>query len=79
MGTISEKFTYANDTTLTCPLVSFSLDHRHTVGSISLGIDDEMKKVIGWSAVNQLSHNVSETPYNRHPIARPWICCDSKI
>ena len=44
MHTISEKFafiTYADDTTLTCPLVSLSLDHEHTIDSISLGIDNE--------------------------------------
>ena len=48
MHTISEKFTfitYADDTTLTCPLVSLSFDQEHTIDSISRGIDNEMKKV----------------------------------
>ena len=48
MHAISEKFTfitYADDTTLTCPLVSLSLDHELTIDSISLEIINEMKKV----------------------------------
>ena len=64
MRTISEKFTfitYADDTILICPLVSLSLDHEHSIDSISLGIDNEMKKVTDWLAVNKLSLNVSKT------------------
>ena len=66
MHTISEKFTfitYADDTTLTCPLVSLSFDQEHTIDSISRGIDNEMKKVTNWLAVNKLSLNVSKTKY----------------
>ena len=66
MHTISEKFafiTYADDTTLTCPLVSLSFDQEHTIDSISRGIDNEMKKVTDWLAVNKLSLNVSKTKY----------------
>ena len=64
MRTIYEKFTfitYADDTTLTCPLVSLSLGHEHSIDSISLGIDNEMKKVTDWLAVNKSSLNVSKT------------------
>ena len=66
MHTISEKFTfiiYADDTTLTCPLVSLSFDQEHTIDSISRGIDNKMKKVTDWLAVNELSLNVSKTKY----------------
>ena len=66
MHTISEKFTfitYADDTTLTCPLVSLSFDQEHTIDSISRGIDNEMKKATDWLAVNKLSLNVSKTKY----------------
>ena len=66
MHTISEKFTfitYADDTTLTGPLVSLSFDQEHTIDSISRGIDNEMKKVTDWLAVNKLSLNVSKTKY----------------
>ena len=61
MQTISKKFTfitYADDTTLTCPLVSLSFDQEHTIASISRGIDNEMKKVTDWLAVDELSLNV---------------------
>ena len=50
MHTISEKFTfitYADDTTLTGPLVSLSFDQEHTIDSISRRIDNEMKKGYG--------------------------------
>ena len=55
MHTISEKFifiTYADDTTRTCPLVPRCFDQEHTIDSISWGIDNEMKKVTDWLAVN---------------------------
>ena len=64
MHTISEKFTfitYADDNT--CPLVSLSFDQEHTIDSISRGIDNEMKQVTDWLAVNKLSLNVSKTKY----------------
>ena len=66
MHTISEKFTfitYADDTNLTCPLVSLTFDQEHTIDSISLGIDNEMKKVTDWLAVDKLPRNVSKTQY----------------
>ena len=66
MHTISERFTfitYTDDTTLTCPLVSLYFDQEHTIDSISRGIDNEMKKVTDWLAVNKLSLNVSKIKY----------------
>ena len=61
-----EKFTfitYADDTTLSGHLVSFSLDRDHAVDSIPLGIDNETNKIIDWLVVNILYLNVSKIKY----------------
>ena len=60
MHTVPEKFTfitYADDTTLTCPSVSFSLDCRHITESLSYKIEDKMKKVIDWLEVDNFFQN----------------------
>ena len=64
MHTVSNKFTfitYADDTTLTAPLVSFVSGPNYNIHSISKGINSEMKNIANWLAVNKLSINVTKT------------------
>ena len=64
MHTVSNKFTfttYADDTTLTAPMVSFVSGSNYNINSISKGINSEIKNIANWLAVNKLSINVTKT------------------
>ena len=64
MHTVSNKFTfttYADDTTLTAPMVSFVSGSNYKLNSISKGLNSEIKNIANWLAVNKLSINVTKT------------------
>ena len=64
MHTVSNELTfitYADDTTLTAPMVSFGSGSNYNIHSISKGINSEMKNIANWLAVNKLSINVTKT------------------
>ena len=54
---------YADDTTLTSPLCSFTHGAQNYVSHISTQINSELLKISDWLKVNKLSFNVDKTKY----------------
>ena len=54
---------YADDTTLTSPLCSFTQGAHNDVSHISLQINSESLKISDWLTVNKLSLNVEKTKF----------------
>ena len=66
MHSISDKFNfiaYADDTTLTSPLLTFTRGVNCNIDTISSEMNREIKKITDWSAVNKLSLNASKTKF----------------
>ena len=64
--TVSDKLNfilYADDTTLTSPLCSFTHGAHNDVSHISSQINSELLKISDWLAVNKLSLNVEKTKF----------------
>ena len=62
--TVSDKLNfilYADDTTLTSPLCSFTHGAHYEVSHISSQINSELLKISDWWTVNKLSLNVEKT------------------
>ena len=54
---------YADDTTLTSPLCSFTHGAQNDVSHVSSQINSELLKISDWLKVNKLSLNVDKTKY----------------
>ena len=54
---------YADDTTLTSPLCSFTHGAQNDVNHVLLQINYELLKMSDWLTVNKLSLNVDKTKY----------------
>ena len=54
---------YADDTTLTSPLCSFTHRAHNDVSHISLQINSELLKISDWLTINKLSLNVEKTKF----------------
>ena len=54
---------YANDTTLSCPMCSFTRRCNGNIELISTLIDSELNKVADWLAVDKISLNVKKTKF----------------
>ena len=66
MHSISDKFNfiaYADDTTLTSPLLTFTRGVNYNIDTISSEMNKEIKKITDWLAVNKLSLNASKTKF----------------
>ena len=66
MHTVSNKLNfilYADDTTLTSPLCSFTHGAQNDVSHVSSQINSELLKISDWLKVNKLSLNVDNTKY----------------
>ena len=66
MHSISDKFNfiaYADDTTLTSPLLTFTRGVNCHIDTISSEMNKEIKKITDWLAVNKLSLNASKTKF----------------
>ena len=66
MHSISDKFNfiaYADDTTLTSPLLTFTRGVNCNIDTISSKMNKEIKKITDWLAVNKLSLNASTTKF----------------
>ena len=64
--TVSNKVNfilYADDTTLTSPLCSFTRGAQNDVSHVSSQINSELLKISDWLKVNKLSLNVDKTKY----------------
>ena len=64
MHTVSSKFTfctYADDTTLTGPMVSFVFGSIYIIHPISKGIDNKIKNIANWLAAKKLSLYLTKT------------------
>ena len=64
--TVSNKLNfilYADDTTLTSPLCSFTHGAQNDVSHVSLQINSELLKISDWLKVNKLSLNVDKTKF----------------
>ena len=64
--TVSDKLNfilYADDTTLTSPLCSFTHGGQNDVSHVSSQINSELLKISDWLKVNKLSFNVDKTKY----------------
>ena len=64
--TVSDKLNfilYADDTTLTSPLCSFTHGTHNDVSHISSQINSELLKISDWLTVNKLSLNVEKTKF----------------
>ena len=64
--TVSDKLNfilYADDTTLTSPLCSFTHGAHNDVSHISSQINSELLKISDWLTVNKLSLNVEKTKF----------------
>ena len=64
--TVSDKLNfilYADDTTLTGPLCSFTHGAHNDVSHISSQINSELLKISDWLTVNKLSLNVEKTKF----------------
>ena len=64
--TVSNKLNfilYADDTTLTSPLCSFTHGAQNDVSHASSQIYSELLKISDWLTVNKLSHNEDKTKY----------------
>ena len=51
---------YAEDTTLSCPLCSFTRECNGDIELVSILINSELDKIADWLAVNKLSLNVQK-------------------
>ena len=54
---------YADDTTLTSPLCSFTYGGHHDINRVSTLINSEITKVSEWLSVNKLSLNANKTKF----------------
>ena len=54
---------YADDTTLTSPLCSFTYGGYHDINSVSTLINSEITKISEWLSVNKLSLNANKTKF----------------
>ena len=64
--TVSNKLNfilYADDTTLTSPLCSFTHDAQNDVSHVSSQINSELLKISDWLKVNKFSLNLDNTKY----------------
>ena len=51
---------YADDTTLSCPMCSFTRECNGDIELVSILINSELDKIADWLAVNKLSLNVQK-------------------
>ena len=51
---------YADDTTLSCPMCSFTRECNGDIELVSTLINSELDKIADWLAVNKLSLNVQK-------------------
>ena len=73
--TVSDKLNfilYADDTTLTSPLCSFTHGAHNDVSHISSQINSELLKISDWLTVNKLSLNVEKTNSWSFTIIKEW-------
>ena len=66
MHSISDQsnfIAYADDTTLTSPLLTFTRGVNCNIDTISSEMNKEIKKITDWLAVNKLSLNASKTKF----------------
>ena len=72
---------YADDTTLSCPMWSFTRECNGDIELVSILINSELDEIAQWLVVNKLSLNVQKTPkdyngkwyttsYDKKP---PWL------
>ena len=54
---------YADDTTITSPLCSFTRGGNDDIGLVTALINLELRKISDWLAVNKLSLNVQKTKF----------------
>ena len=54
---------YADDTTLTSPLCSFTYGGYHDINRVSTLINSEITKISEWLSVNKLSLNANKTKF----------------
>ena len=54
---------YADDTTLSCPMCSFTREYNGDIELVSILINSELNKIADWLAVNKLSLNVQKTTF----------------
>ena len=54
---------YADDTTLSCPISSFARERNDDIELVSIVINSEQDKIADWLAVNKLSLNVQKTKF----------------
>ena len=54
---------YADDTTLSCPMCSFTRECNGDIELVSILINSELDKIADWLAVNKLSLNVQKTKF----------------
>ena len=53
-------FLYADDTTLSCVMCSFTREYNGDIELVSILINSELDKIADWLAVNKLSLNVQK-------------------
>ena len=73
--TVSNKLNfilYADDTTLTSPLCSFTHGAQNDVSHVSSQINSELLNIFDWLKVNKLSLNVDKTKYMIFTIIKGW-------
>ena len=54
---------YAHDTTLSCPMCSFTRECNGNIGLVSILINSELDKIADWLAVNKLTLNVQKAKF----------------
>ena len=54
---------YADDTTLSSPMCSFTRRCNGNIEQISTSINSELNKITDWLAINKLSLNVKKTKF----------------
>ena len=54
---------YADDTTLSSPMCSFTIQCNGNIELVSVLINSELNKIADWLAVNKLSLNVQKTKF----------------
>ena len=77
----SQKFnliSYADDTTLTFPLCSFTHCDDFTTDSVSDDINQELTAISNWLSINRLSLNASKTKFMVFHYYQK-IMCDDEI